>query len=257
MQWVTWPLFLFFDMPNNLNIDTCSTKIPQHVAIIMDGNGRWAKERGKPRVEGHYQGAKQIEKVLSAARDCGVKYITLYAFSSENWNRPKEEIKMLFKYFDEFFDKNYRSFMEKDVKIRVMGDISRLPDSTRERLLNIIEKTKENKRFIFNICLNYGGRQEIVRATQRIALDVKNNQLKIEDINVDTFKDYLYSNGLPEVDLMIRTSGEVRLSNFLLFQLAYAELIFTPHYWPDFTKERLHECLKEYESRDRRFGSIK
>ena len=229
----------------------------RHIAFIMDGNGRWANKKMLPRTLGHKEG---IERVLEISDECyklGIECMSLYAFSSENWNRPKDEIRQLFKYFDGFFDKYSSSFTSKDIRFRVMGDISRLPDSTREKIINLVEKTKNNKRFVFNICLNYGGRQEIVRASQKIALEVKNNQLKIEDINVDMFKDYLYSNDLPEVDLMIRTSGEVRLSNFLLYQLAYAELIFTPHYWPDFTKERLYECLREYESRDRRFGSIK
>lgn len=229
----------------------------RHIAFIMDGNGRWANKKMLPRIQGHKEG---ISRVLEIGEECyklGIECMTLFAFSTENWNRPKDEIKQLFKFFDDFFDKYASTFNSKDVKIRLMGDISRLPDSTREKISNLIEKTKNNKRFIFNICLNYGGRQEIVRASQRIALEVKNDKLKIEEINIDTFKNYLYSSNLPDVDLMIRTSGEVRLSNFLLFQLAYSELIFTPYYWPDFTKERLHECLKEYESRDRRFGAIK
>ena len=187
----------------------------------------------------------------------GIECMTLYAFSTENWNRPKDEIDHLFKYFEEFFDSNFEDFLKKDIRIRTMGDISKLPSSTRERINDIVYKSSNNKRFTLNICLNYGGQQEIVRACQQIALQVKNNFLKVEDINIDNFKNYLYSEGLPDIDLMIRTSGEVRLSNYLLYQLAYSEFIFTPTYWPDFTKDKLHECLKEYELRDRRFGSIK
>lgn len=229
----------------------------RHIAFIMDGNGRWANKKMLPRHQGHKEGVKRVLEIAEECYNLGIECMSLYAFSSENWNRPKDEIRQLFKYFDEFFDKHINTFTTKDVKICVMGDISRLPDSTREKLNNLIEKTKDNKRFIFNVCLNYGGRQEIVRASQQIALEVKNGNLKVEDINIDNFSNYLYSKDLPEVDLMIRTSGEVRLSNFLLYQLAYAELVFTPHYWPDFTVSKLHECLKEYEERDRRFGSIK
>ena len=229
----------------------------RHIAFIMDGNGRWANKRFLPRHLGHKEGIKRVLEIQKACYELGIECMTLYAFSTENWNRPKDEITNLFKYFDEFFDKNYQEFTSNDVRVQVMGDISRLPEETRNRLDRIIEETKNNKRFVLNICLNYGSRQEIVRATQQIALEVKNNTLKVEDITIDSFKNYLYSKDLPEVDLMIRTSGEVRLSNYLLYQLAYSEFIFTPTYWPDFTKEKLIECLKEYESRDRRFGSIK
>lgn len=229
----------------------------RHIAFIMDGNGRWAKKRLLPRHLGHKEGIKRVSEIAEECMNLGIECMTLYAFSTENWNRPKDEIDHLFKYFEEFFDSNFEDFLKKDIRIRTMGDISKLPSSTRERINDIVYKSSNNKRFTLNICLNYGGQQEIVRACQQIALQVKNDFLKVEDINIDNFKNYLYSEGLPDIDLMIRTSGEVRLSNYLLYQLAYSEFIFTPTYWPDFTKDKLHECLKEYELRDRRFGSIK
>lgn len=229
----------------------------RHIAFIMDGNGRWASKKLLPRHLGHKEGIERVIEIAETCIDLGIECMTVYAFSTENWSRPKDEISHLFKYLENFLAKHTNTFMEKSVKIRSMGDISKLPSSTRNKLLEIMDLTKNNKRFILNICLNYGGRHEIIRASQQLALEVKNNKIKIEEINDDLFKKYLYSYDLPEVDLMIRTSGEVRLSNYLLYQLAYAELIFTPVYWPDFTKDRLIECLKEFESRDRRFGSIK
>ena len=229
----------------------------RHIAFIMDGNGRWAKKRLLSRHLGHKEGIKWVSEIAEECMNLGIECMTLYAFSTENWNRPKDEIDHLFKYFEEFFDSNFEDFLKKDIRIRTMGDISKLPSSTRERINDIVYKSSNNKRFTLNICLNYGGQQEIVRACQQIALQVKNTFLKVEDINIDNFKNYLYSEGLPDIDLMIRTSGEVRLSNYLLYQLAYSEFIFTPTYWPDFTKDKLYECLKEYELRDRRFGSIK
>lgn len=229
----------------------------RHIAFIMDGNGRWANKRLLPRHLGHKEGIQRVIEIADACYDLGIECMTLYAFSTENWNRPKEEIDHLFNYFEEFFDQNSEKMIDKDVKVRVMGDISRLPSSTRDKINEVIEKSKDNKRFVLNICLNYGARQEIVRATQQIALKVKEGSLNVDDINIDMFKDYLYSKDLPEVDLMIRTSGEERLSNYLLYQVAYSEFIFTKTYWPDFKKEKLYECLKEYEMRDRRFGAIK
>ena len=229
----------------------------RHIAFIMDGNGRWAKKRLLPRHLGHKEGIKRVIEICNACYDLGVECMTLYAFSTENWNRPKDEITHLFEYFNDFFDEHMNDFVEKEIRIQVSGDISKLPEETRHRIYQIIDKSKENKRFVLNICLNYGSRQEIVRASQLIALEVQKGNMKVEDITPDTFKDYLYTKDLPEVDLMIRTSGEVRLSNYLLYQVAYAEFIFTPTAWPDFTKEKLYDCLIEFEERDRRFGAIK
>lgn len=232
------------------------TKECKHIAFIMDGNGRWAKKRLLPRHLGHKEGCKRIIEIARATQDLGVKAMTLYAFSTENWNRPQDEIDHLFDYLDIFFKENIKEFHERDIQIRVMGDISRLPEHTIITLKEAMEETKDHTSFVFNICLNYGSRQEIILASKNIARDVKNGKINLEDIDEKVFSSYLYSHGLPEVDLMIRTSGEQRLSNYLLYQLAYAEFIFTPTYWPDFKKENLIECLKEYCSRNRRFGGL-
>ena len=228
-----------------------------HIAFIMDGNGRWAKKRLLPRTRGHKEACSRIIEILRACKDLGIKVATLYAFSTENWNRPQDEIDKLFEYLDEFFNSYIEEFIETGVRVNVMGDISRLPVKTQKTIEKAKELTKDNTKIVFNICLNYGGRQEIVRATKLIIEDIKAGKIDEQSITTETFKDYLYSSGLPEVDLMIRTSGESRISNFLLYQLAYSEFIFTPTFWPDFTVEKLIECLKEYEKRDRRFGAIK
>ena len=228
----------------------------KHVALIMDGNGRWAKKRGLPRTKGHEEGCKRIIEIFDAVKANHIYAVTLYAFSTENWNRPKTEITLLFKYLDKFFNDNIDTFMKDGVRVRVMGDISRLPVHSQKTVTKAIEKTKNNDNYVFNIALNYGSRQELVKATKEIAQLVKDNKLDIKDINEDTITEHLYTSNLPPVDLMIRTSGEQRLSNYLLYQLAYSEFIFTPTYWPDFTKEKFEECLKEYQTRDRRYGKI-
>lgn len=228
-----------------------------HIAFIMDGNGRWAKKRLMPRTYGHKVACKRIIEIVNFCKALKIKVITLYAFSTENWNRPEDEITKLFQYLDDFFKDNIQDFINSKCRIQVMGDITRLPEHTQETIKKALDITKDFDDYVFNICLNYGGRQEIVRAAKLAFEDIKNGKLKEEDLTIDTFKNYLYSKGLPEVDLMIRTSGEKRLSNFLLYQLAYSEFIFTDTYWPDFTVEKLIECLKEYEKRDRRFGAIK
>lgn len=233
------------------------TKPLNHLAIIMDGNGRWAKKRGLPRTLGHKEGCKRIIEIFNLCVRYNIKVFTIYAFSTENWNRPQEEIDCLFKYLDEFFRENIDDFIKKNVRIQHMGDSSKLPQMTRLTLNNAIEKTKNNNAFVFNICLNYGSRQEITKAIKTISSDVKNNLLSIDDIDEKLVYSYLDSGNLPEVDLMIRTSGECRLSNYLLYQLAYSEFIFTPIYWPDFKEKAFIECLEEYCSRDRRFGKIK
>ena len=228
-----------------------------HVALIMDGNGRWAKKRGLPRHKGHEEGCKRIIEIFDVAKKNHIKVMTLYAFSTENWNRPKLEIKQLFMYLDQYFIDNLPTFKRDGVRVQVMGDISKLPEHTQKTVLNAIEETKDLDNYVFNIALNYGSRQELVKATKEIASEVKMGKLNIEDINEETISNHLYTSNLPPIDLMIRTSGECRLSNYLLYQLAYSEFIFTPTYWPDFTPEKFEECLKEYETRDRRYGSIK
>ena len=228
-----------------------------HLAVIMDGNGRWAKKRFMPRTYGHKEGCKRVGEIFSLCMKYGIKVFSLYAFSTENWNRPQEEIDLLFTYLEEFFDEHIEEFISKGVRIRHMGDSSKLPESTRRVLNEAINRTFTNDKFVFNICLNYGSKQEIIKACQNIALDVSENKVSMKDINENLFESYLDSSSLPMVDLLIRTSGECRLSNFLLYQLAYAEFIFTPTYWPDFKEKEFIECLKEYQNRDRRFGKIK
>ena len=227
-----------------------------HVALIMDGNGRWAKSRGLPRTKGHEEGCKRIIEIYEAVKANHIKVMTLYAFSTENWNRPKSEIALLFKYLDKFFNDNIDTFLKDGVRVQVMGDISKLPVHSQKTVTKAIELTKDNDNYVFNIALNYGSRQELVKATQEIAQLVKEDKLNINDISEDTISDHLYTYNLPPIDLMIRTSGEQRLSNYLLYQLAYSEFIFTPTYWPDFHKEEFEECLKQYQSRDRRYGKI-
>jgi undecaprenyl diphosphate synthase len=223
----------------------------------MDGNGRWASNKLLPRHLGHKEGIKRVKEIAYACLDFGIECMTVYAFSTENWNRPKNEIDHLFSYFEEFFKNNKDEFNKKDIQVRFMGDTSKLRKSTQVCIEEIKELTKNNRRLILNICLNYGGRQEIVRACKKIAIDYKNEKIDINNIDINVIKDYLDSSNLPEVDLLIRTSGEQRISNFLLYQLAYSEFIFTSTYWPDFNKDELIKCLEEYQNRNRRFGKIK
>ena len=229
----------------------------KHIAFIMDGNGRWAKKRMMPRTYGHKVACKRIIEIVRFVRSIGIKVITLYAFSTENWNRPEDEITKLFQYLEDFFNEYINEFIKEKCRIQVSGDISRLPEKTQKIINEAIDLTKDFDDYVFNICLNYGGRQEIVRATKLILKDVKSGKLDIEKLDTEIYKDYLYTKGLPEIDLMVRTSGEKRISNFLPYQLAYSEFIFTDTCWPDFTPDKLKECLKEYEKRDRRFGAIK
>ena len=228
-----------------------------HIAFIMDGNGRWAKRRLMPRTYGHKVACKRIIEIVRFLRTINVKVVSLYAFSTENRNRPKDEITKLFEYLDDFFKDYIDEFVENKCRIHVSGDISKLPQKSQKTIQEAINLTSSFDDYVFNICLNYGGRQEIVRAAKLAYQDIKEGKINEEDLTIDTFKNYLYTRGLPEIDLMIRTSGEERVSNFLLYQLAYSEFIFTKTCWPDFTPKKLVECLKEYEKRDRRFGAIK
>ena len=228
----------------------------KHIAFIMDGNGRWAKKRGLPRHLGHKKGCEVCTDIYEGCLENNIKVMSLYAFSTENWNRPKDEIDHLFNYLEIFFKKEIKRFMRDGSRVSVSGDLSRIPEKTRKVILESIEKTKDNKNFVFNICLNYGGKSEIVRATKQICEDVKEGKISVDDINETSFENYLYTKDLPPVDLLIRTSGEQRISNFLLWQLAYAEFIFTKTYWPDFSKKELKECIEEFKNRDRRYGGI-
>ena len=227
-----------------------------HVAFIMDGNGRWAKRRGLPRHLGHKAGCDRIIDIYEECLAQGVKAMSLYAFSTENWNRPKAEINHLFNYLEIFFKKEINRIIRDQSCIRISGDITKLPKKTQKVIADAVEKTKDFTNFYFNICLNYGGKAEIVRAATLFAQEVKDGKHNPEDLSEDLFEDYLYTRGLPPVDLLIRTSGELRTSNYLPWQLAYAEFIFDPVPWPDFTKEEFRKCIEEYNERNRRFGSI-
>ena len=229
----------------------------KHVAFIMDGNGRWAKARNLPRHLGHKEGCERVGEIYEECLDQGIEVMSLYAFSTENWNRPKAEINHLFRYLDIFFKREHKRLLKDGCRVIVSGDRSRLPEKTQKTLNTLIEETKDFRRFTFNICLNYGGKAEIVRAAKLFAEDVLNGKKKVEDLSEELFEDYLYTKGLPPVDLLIRTSGELRTSNFLPWQLAYAEFIFPKTPWPDFTKEEFRKCLDIYYGRDRRFGGIK
>ena len=230
---------------------------PKHVAFIMDGNGRWAKARHLPRHLGHKAGCDRVTDIYEECLAQGIKVMSLYAFSTENWNRPKAEINHLFNYLDIFFRKEIDRIIKDGSRIIASGDLSRLPEKTRKTVEEAIERTKDCQNFTFNICLNYGGKAEIVRASKLFAQDVIDGKMNIDDLNEDTFENYLYTKGLPPVDLLIRTSGELRTSNYMPWQLAYAEFIFPKVPWPDFTKEEFRKCLDEFYSRNRRFGGIK
>ena len=227
-----------------------------HVAFIMDGNGRWAKRRGLPRHLGHKAGCERIIDIYEECIAQDIRVMSLYAFSTENWNRPKSEINHLFNYLEIFFKKEIDRLIRDGSVVRTSGDLSRLPEKTQKIIEDAKERTKNGKNFFFNICLNYGGKAEIVRATRNIASDVKDGKIQLDDITEDLFENYLYTTGLPPVDLLIRTSGELRTSNYMPWQLAYAEFIFPTTPWPDFTKEEFRKCIDEYYRRNRRFGGI-
>ena len=228
-----------------------------HVAFIMDGNGRWAKKRGLPRHLGHKEGCDRIIEVFDLCKEYNIKVTSYYAFSTENWNRPKDEIRHLFNYLELFFKREIKHLIRDGVRVVISGDISKLPLKTQKTCLNAMDLTKDLDKFVMNICLNYGSRDEITKATKEIASLVKEGKLNVDEISPELVSNHLYTKGLPDVDLMIRTSGEERLSNYLLWQNAYAEFVFTDTYWPDFKREAFEECLKEFNSRNRRFGGLK
>ena len=227
-----------------------------HIAFIMDGNGRWAKERGLPRHLGHKEACNRIIEVFDYCKEFNIKIVSFYAFSTENWKRPKAEINHLFNYLEIFFKKEINKLIKDGTRVMVSGDVSKLPLKTQKTVAKAIELTKDCKNYVFNICLNYGGKEEITRATKLIAQEVLDGKLKIEDISEQTVEDHLYTAGLPNVDLFVRTSGEVRISNFLPWQICYAEMVFIPTKWPDFKYEPFLECIKEYNKRNRRFGGL-
>lgn len=232
-------------------------KIPQHVAIILDGNGRWAKAKGMPRNYGHVQGAKTVETICEVAYKMGISYLTVYAFSTENWNRPKDEVDALMKLLRNYMKTCLQTAKKNRMCVRVIGEKSRLDEDIRTRIAELEEATKDNDGLHFQIAINYGGRDEITRATKKMAEDVKSGKLAPEEITDSTLGDYLDTAGIPDPDLLIRTCNEQRISNFLLWQLAYTELYFTPVAWPDFSKEELEKAVDAYNHRDRRFGGLK
>ncbi len=228
--------------------------MPKHIAIIMDGNRRWAKEKGLDTKLGHKAGAETLGKIASYANEIGLKYLTVYAFSTENWKRTKEEIGALMILLRTYLDKFLNKESLRNIKIRVLGDIENLDKSLRESIEKIVEKSKNNTGLTLNIAFNYGGRAEIVRAVKKISEKVSKNEIELNDINEELVADNLYTNGEPNPDLLIRPGGELRISNFLLWQLAYTEFLFIDKYWPDFSEQDLLEAIKKFESRNRKFG---
>lgn len=232
-------------------------KIPQHVAIILDGNGRWAKAKGMPRNYGHKQGGKAVEVVAEAAYRMGIKYLTVYAFSTENWNRPKDEVDALMKLLRNYMENCLKNAEKNRMRVRVIGDKSRLDADIQEKIAELEEASKDYDGLNFQIAINYGGKDEIRRAVTKIAKKVESGEIKAEDITEEMISDNLDTHGIPEPDLLIRTCNEQRISNFLLWQLAYTEFYFTPVAWPDFNKEELEKAVRAYTQRDRRYGLLK
>ncbi len=229
-------------------------KLPKHVAVIMDGNGRWAKSRGEERTYGHRNAINAVRNVINACNEIHIPYLTLYTFSSENWNRPKDEVDTLMSLLSETLLLEAEEIFTKGLRMHVIGDVSQLPDLVRDQLLSVIELTKNNKDGNLILALNYGSQKEILKAVKEIGKAVKDNEINIDDIDEATFKSHLYTKDFPDVDLMIRTSGEVRISNFLLWQIAYAELQFLDVLWPDFTKDTFFQCIINYQNKERRYG---
>ena len=228
--------------------------MPKHIAIIMDGNRRWAKEKGIDTRLGHKAGAETLEKIAAYANDIGLKYMTVYAFSTENWKRTKEEVGALMILLNTYLDKFLNKESLRNIKIRVLGDIGNLDKGLKESIEKIVEKSKNNTGLTLNIAFNYGGRAEITRAVRNISKKVKDGKLKVEDITEEVISDNLYTKGQPDPDLLIRPGGELRISNFLLWQLAYTEFLFIDKYWPDFSEEDLLEAIRTFEKRNRKFG---
>ena len=231
-------------------------KIPQHIAIILDGNGRWAKAKGMPRNYGHTAGAKNVETVCQAAHDLGVKYVTMYAFSTENWNRPEGEVEALMKLLESYLKNCIKTADKNNMRVRVIGDTTRLSERFQERIRELEAASAKNDGLNLQIAINYGSRDEMTRAMRRMSEDVAAGKRKPEEITESVFEEYLDTAGIPDPDLLIRTSGELRLSNFLLWQLAYSEFYFTDVPWPDFHKEDLERAIEAYNKRDRRFGGL-
>ena len=234
------------------NID--KTNIPKHIAIIMDGNGRWAKSKGQERTFGHRNAISAVRNAIAACTKADVEYLTLYTFSTEYWKRPEDEVTTLMTLLSESIIRESDELMSKEIRMHVIGEIDKLPELVQEQLMNIVEITKNNSKTNLVLALSYGSQREILNAVKKIAQDVKQGKINVEDIDEKVFENHLYTKDFPPVDLLIRTSGEVRISNFLLWQIAYAELQFLDIYWPDFTEEDLFQCILNYQNKERRFG---
>ncbi|MCW6037274.1 di-trans,poly-cis-decaprenylcistransferase [Spirulina subsalsa FACHB-351] len=240
-------------LPSDLDCD----RLPQHVAVIMDGNGRWAKERGLPRIMGHRRGVDTLKDLLRCCKDWGIGALTVYAFSTENWGRPMEEVQFLMTLFEQVLRRELAEMIAEKVRIRFVGNLTALPASLQREIARSMEDTQENKEVQFTVATNYGGRQEIVQACRAIAHKVKTGELEADAIDEALFERHLYTHELSSPDLLIRTSGEMRISNFLLWQMAYAEIYVTSIGWPDFDREAFHQALLDYQKRDRRFGKVR
>lgn len=233
-------------------IDT--TRLPEHIAIIMDGNGRWAKAQGKHRIFGHKNGVKAVREVTEGCAEIGVKHLTLYAFSTENWNRPKMEVSALMELLFLTIGKEIKTLQKNNIRLNAIGHLHNLPESNRKALTEVMEATKNNTRMTLTLALSYGSREELTEAAKKIAIDFKAGRITLDEISQQTMGDHLYTKGMPDPELMIRTSGEHRISNFLLWQLAYTELYFTEKFWPEFTKNDLYQAIYDFQNRERRFG---
>ena len=239
-----------------LPLDIDRSRLPQHVAVIMDGNGRWAKHRGFPRIMGHQRGVDALKDLLRCCKDWGIPALTAYAFSTENWGRPQSEVEFLMTLFERVLRREMAEMMRENVRIRFVGNLGDLPASLQDEIERSMEKTKDNFAVQFTVATNYGGRQEIVQACRAIASQVEQGLLSAQEIDEQVFEDNLYTNGLAHPDLLIRTSGEMRISNFLLWQMAYAEIYVTNTLWPDFNRQEFHQALGNYQRRERRFGKV-
>ncbi len=231
-------------------------KVPGHIAFIMDGNGRWAKERGLPRISGHRAGAQRVKEIVRIASDLGIKVVTFFTFSTENWSRPKREVDLLMLFLGDFLKKEIKNLHKNNIRFMTIGQDDPLPRALQAKIKETERETRSNSGLIMVLALNYGARHEIVEAAKRIAADVVKQEVNIDSLNEDMFSRYLYTAGLPDPDFLIRTSGEMRISNFLLWQLSYAEIYFTKTYWPDFGEEELKKAISVYQNRERKFGKI-
>ena len=238
----------------DLKEEVLSKNLPKHIAIIMDGNGRWAKQQGMMRAFGHENGTKSVRQTVEACAELGIENLTLYAFSTENWNRPKLEVQTLMKLLVSSLKKEIKTLLDNNIKLSAIGNLDTLPKKVHKELLEVIEQTNSNTRMTLTLALSYGSREELLNTVKEISIKVKNNIISPEKIDESIINEHLYTQNLPDVDLLIRTSGEQRISNFLLWQIAYAELYFTSVLWPDFTKKHLYEAIIEYQKRERRFG---